>query len=324
MTKLIQFTLAKIKYSGDSIGDDIRIEIECPNHSLDVNKEIKHGGEAVINTAIGNFITDQSLFSLPVSVKVIERDLIFNDVGSAQKEFKVDTQNTAPQFLTVPIEIKEARNHLTKKKAFFEVIFEAKILEPVAYVTYEGGKGGWTLVSSGEHQDDISLPMYLKVQIEKQNSERHYFKILEGVRHGERASVTTNVGGIPTLQTRSPHKGSVRLTYSISKQRVMFKSRQYMAAQHPDDPHPWEKGLYNVEIPDAPHRFGESYLDRAALAKVWFKVSHPDNDRYLHTGRVSLGRVTLTEIERWDDLCKVLLTARKGDGLNIGRLEVVD
>lgn len=43
MTKLIQLKLSKIKYSGDSIGDDIRVEIEILGKFLSVNKTIKAG-----------------------------------------------------------------------------------------------------------------------------------------------------------------------------------------------------------------------------------------------------------------------------------------
>ncbi|MFY9462917.1 MAG: hypothetical protein WAP52_01890 [Candidatus Sungiibacteriota bacterium] len=77
-------------------------------------------------------------------------------------------------------------------------------------------------------------------------------------------------------------------------------------------------------MPDAPHWGGEPYLDRAKLAKVWFKVSHRDDKRYLHPGARTAGCITLTEISRWDELCKILLKARKGDGRSVGVVEITD
>ena len=67
MSKNIQLRVATIKYSGDSIGDDIRIEIDCLNASLDLDRSIKRGKEVLLNVFIGNFVTDQPSFSLPLS-----------------------------------------------------------------------------------------------------------------------------------------------------------------------------------------------------------------------------------------------------------------
>ena len=82
--------------------------------------------------------------------------------------------------------------------------------------------------------------------------------------------------------------------------------------------------MYDIKIPDYYHRGGRNYLDRAKLAPVWFKTTHPGDDRYVHPGAYSLGCVTLTEIERWDGLCETLLRARKGDSQGVGVLEVID
>ena len=82
--------------------------------------------------------------------------------------------------------------------------------------------------------------------------------------------------------------------------------------------------MYTIAIPDSPHRGGQAYVDRATLALVWFKTNHPDDKRYLHPGKYTAGCITLIEIERWDELCKMLLKARRGDGKNIGTVEITD
>ena len=76
-------------------------------------------------------------------------------------------------------------------------------------------------------------------------------------------------------------------------------------------------------MPDASHLGGVAYMDKARLAKIWFRIGH-SGSRYLHTGRVSLGCLTITEVKKWDALCETLLKARKDDSMSVGILEVSD
>jgi len=89
MLKAIQLKLLRIKYSGDSIGDDIRVEIEVLGKSLSVDKKIKAEVVTEINSDIGIFETDQKLFQADVSITVIEEDLLFNDVGNIKDYLSV-------------------------------------------------------------------------------------------------------------------------------------------------------------------------------------------------------------------------------------------
>ena len=89
MIKLIQLKLSKVKYSGNSIGDDIRVEIEISNQFLRVDKIIKVGTVAEINKEIGRFEVDQKLFEANIRITVIEKDLLFNDVGSIDEKIKI-------------------------------------------------------------------------------------------------------------------------------------------------------------------------------------------------------------------------------------------
>ena len=82
-------------------------------------------------------------------------------------------------------------------------------------------------------------------------------------------------------------------------------------------------GIYDIEIPDAPHEGGINYTKIAKFAKVWFRVGHKDA-KYLHTGMHSLGCITVLEQDKWDEIFHQLIKARKGDGLSVGVLEVVD
>ncbi|KKU67564.1 MAG: hypothetical protein UX89_C0014G0034 [Parcubacteria group bacterium GW2011_GWA2_47_16] len=325
MTKLIELKLSKIKYTGDSIGDDIRIEIDCLNHSLDVNKTIKNESAVTVGLPVGQFFTDEPSLALPLAIKVIERDVAWNDVGTAEERFIIDVKKSGSQLLTSIIEVQETRPYKTKKKAIFELTFEASVLDAVMYVSLEKGIGGWTkALSESTAEGEISLPAYLKVRLEKEKNNRQYFTILEGLRRGEKASVMMGSDGSSFLQTENPHIAPMHFTYSLSTRMLRLKKQRYTTIDYKNDPDPWKKQLYTIAIPDSPHKGGEAYLDRAKLAKVWFKVSHPDNERYLHTGERTAGCITLTEVERWDELCKVLLKARRGDGESIGVVEIVE
>ncbi len=82
MIKIVQLKLSKIKYSGDSIGRDIRVEIEVLGRFLRIDKRIKAGTTVEIDREVGRFETDRGLFQAETLITVIERDLLFNNVGS--------------------------------------------------------------------------------------------------------------------------------------------------------------------------------------------------------------------------------------------------
>ena len=86
---------------------------------------------------------------------------------------------------------------------------------------------------------------------------------------------------------------------------------------------PWEKGLYDIEIPDYPHLVGARYEKQAPRAKTWFRIGH-NGEKYLHTGGRSLGCITVTKNTRWAEIYNALIKARKGDSVSVGILEVID
>ncbi len=63
--------------------------------------------------------------------------------------------------------------------------------------------------------------------------------------------------------------------------------------------------------------------NKSIRSMSWFRIGHI-GERYLHTGNHSLGCITMTEVERWDEIYDKLIKARKGDFLSVGMLEIVD
>ena len=71
--KILSLTLASIKYSGDSVGDDIRAEIDVFGKFLRIDKIIKVSATKEINQEIGKFETDQKLFKSGIRITIIEK-----------------------------------------------------------------------------------------------------------------------------------------------------------------------------------------------------------------------------------------------------------
>ncbi len=323
MLKSIQIKLNKVKYIGDSIGDDVRIEVEILGKFLQIDKEIKVGKTTTINQVIGDFETDQEIFRTGVLITIIEKDLLFNDVGSIGGSLKINTIIIEPQQFVFQAQVKETRSVLGKiwgkRNAYFEITLEVEVLNAIKYVPNEGD--GWLKVILQNNGKTEALPAYLKVKINNKNNGREYFTILEGPYRGRIASIELNKNGSSQLISNITNMPMVLASYSISQKILVLNGKKYQATDHPDAP--LEKRLYDIEMPDAPHRGGVTYLDKARLAKIWFRIGH-SGSRYLHTGRVSLGCLTIIEVEKWDTLCETLLKARKDDSMSVGILEVID
>lgn len=320
MTKLLQLKLVKIKYDGDSIGDDIRIEIECLNQVFSMDKKIQNNTEVSLNAAIGQFTIDQVSSPLSINIKIIEQDLVFNDLGTKQVEIEIDARNTAPQTNMYDISVKELRGLLPgRATAVFSVTLEISVAKTIRYIPETTDDGLLKTIREDNGKEE-SLPMYLKVHFDRIEAKREHFTIMEGALRGVKASVTLDERNQSYLVSKNSQTNPVSLKYSIAKKTLHFKNKTYSTTDAPEMR--WEKGLYDVEIPDAPHRGGLFYPE-AKYGKLWFKVGH-SGTRYIHTGKHSAGCITLLEQNRWDDLCVVLTKARKGDGQSIGILEVVD
>ena len=319
MAKLIQLKISQIKYGGDSIGEDIRIEIECLNHSFSLSKRIKNNSAVTIDAEIGQFFLDQASSQLILNIKIIEQDLIFNDVGSKEVKITVDLRNgTSTQVSTHEIMVKELRGLFpSRSTAIFFVTIEAVVTEATRYVP--NTPDGWLVGKRVDTKTLVSLPAYLKVRFDRVELKREYFTIMEGSSQGIQISVGLD-GDASRLLQENPQTGTVSMKYSIAKKALRIQNKTYLAT---DDPNAkWKTGLYDIEIPDAPHR-GGLYYPETKYGKVWFRVGH-SGDRFIHTGRHSLGCITLIEQNQWDDLCQTLMKARKGDGKSIGMLEIID
>ena len=327
MFKFIQLKLSKIKYGGDSIGRDVRVEVEILSKFLRVDKRIMAGNTAGINREVGRFETDRGLFQADVLITIIERDLLFNDVGSTKGNIKVNTAIAKLQQFTFEVQIRESHSLLSRlfwgtKIAAFEITLEAEASDAIKYTPdVEEGRGkGWLKVILEDSELTKPVPAYIKLKIEHTDAKREYFTILEGAYRDKSASVETDNDGSSWLITGVKHEPPARITYSISKKILTLKGKKYKADDDPKNP--WKKGLYDIEIPDHPHEGGLKYPE-AGRGTVWFKIGH-SGERYLHPGRISAGCISITKTARWMEIYNTLIKARKGDFTSVGILEVID
>ena len=321
MTKLIQLKFSKIKYSGDSIGDDIRLRIEVLNKFLSVDKRIKNGTTAEINREIGIFETNQKLFEAGLRITVIEKDILFNDVNSIDGDIKIDTSVAKSQPLVYKVQIRETRSVLGKiwgkKIANFEIVLEAIVGDIELYTP--DIFDGWLRARDAKY-NEIAFPAYIKVKPEYIKNKREYFTPLEGAYYNQLASIKLQADGSSYFISGVKHEPMAKAAYSISTKSFILNGKKYQTVDYPDAP--WKKGLYDIEIPDYPHGRNDQYTE-AKRQKVWFRISH-EGGRYLHVGSRSLGCLTIIETGRWLEIYNAIIKARKGDSMSVGVLEVVD
>ncbi len=119
MTKKIILKLKSIKYSGDSIGDDIKLEIIIRNKIFTLDKSIKPGSVQEINKEIAQFEILNNLFEENVTIRVTEKDLIFDDTAQINQKIKFNLDSETSKEFEFEIKIQEMRETLRKVTATF-------------------------------------------------------------------------------------------------------------------------------------------------------------------------------------------------------------
>ena len=151
-----------------------------------------------------------------------------------------------------------------KAIAVFEITLEAEVLDAVRYVSDDDEIHGWLAVRLEDDKSVVSLPAYLKVKIERADTKREYFTILEGPYRGRPASVRLRDNNSSWFLTGVQHEPMIRAKYSISQKLFILKGKKYKTVDYPEMP--WRKGLYDIEIPDYPHKSGRNYLKKSKRA----------------------------------------------------------
>lgn len=235
------------------------------------------------------------------------------------ERFSLSLAGAPFQTFKLGLEVKEDPARRAPAVGVFTLEFAAEIAEAIRYLPPRDD--GFAVVLAEPSRKRTPLPSALAVQVEGIADAREHFVVLEGHMKGQRASISRGGGKESRLRGERPHTQAVRLRYALSRQTLNTDDghRTYAAISSAT---PKTPGLYDPEIPNAPHRGGASYPE-APRARVWFRIGH-QGDRYLHTGTPSAGGVAVLEAARWEDLYALLITARKGDGISVGTLRFVE
>ena len=157
-------------------------------------------------------------------------------------------------------------------------------------------KDGWLMVKP-ESGPNVSIPSYLKVSVYKEEPDRSYFVVLEGVHKGKRMSVT-RAGASPNRIQGIVHSPAGIVRLNRTQQKLWYGSNgpyfafsgtwgTYTAIKH---------GRYTLQIPEAPH-LSNRYGGFTSFQNTWFLIMGngvgPKDGRYLHVGELSDGCVTV-------------------------------
>lgn len=196
---------------------------------------------------------------------------------------------------------------------------------------------GWLIVKYDDGSKYPPIPQLTLVESYKVENNREYFTILEGRSKGVKASVIIPANDAPYLLEFDKVYNNVsvlyRLKLNLSAAKVDFnmktsqlwygdmKRNQPGLSMEINPDKPPNLGTYALEIPDEVHSLGERYLDESPYATTWFRIGN-SGDRYLHSGRVSLGCATVKDLGKWTELYYYLIQSRKGDGKNVGTISI--
>ncbi|MEK7190323.1 MAG: hypothetical protein AAB661_00985, partial [Patescibacteria group bacterium] len=131
MAKAISLKILKLQYGGESIGNDILLEVETVGKNFSSYQTIKRGSTFEYNQQIQEFRGVNDTLEVHLNIKVTEKDFLFSDIGEISETISIDL-NSLPKTFDFQITVQE-KNKLTfgKSTAVFSITLEAREFNPV-------------------------------------------------------------------------------------------------------------------------------------------------------------------------------------------------
>ncbi len=319
--KIVSVRLQSVVYGGDKLGRNLQLDFDVNGMKTSLRANLEGGATRSFSELLYRFQNTNNAVQFPIAATVTELDPKQNDVGSAAMKVIVDLNGQSNQALgTLEVKVKGSGGD-KGKTAIFTLSFAASLEEVNRFVPDIGT--GWLVVQLEPSKERVSLPYSVAVSYTRTENKREHFTILEGVNAGKAASVSLDDKGNTRFLLTDPRTAGVKLRFTKSTGILEVVGTALKYPNTVSEKNPIPAGDWDIEIPDAPHRYGAPYENTARRSKSWFRLGHA-GDRYLHTGSVSLGCVTVKEVARWDELYAQMVRARKSDGQSVGVLEVRD
>lgn len=320
--KRLVFKLKKITHKGDSVGRDISVSGTINGNPFSVSeRRIQKHASREYDERLTQIDAIVEVVEAPIDFHcaISERDLRWNDIGESDEQINLDLNTTTNNF-SINISVAEKWWIFLKRKAVFVLEFEARVFKEETYIN-ETDSHGWLNVRIEGITKPVVLPRYLSVNFVEEKDGRIYFKILEGSYKGKIASIKITAEMDTYFKTGILERFPVDMLYSISAKTFFLNGEKYQATEY--EFNKLRIGEFDVLIADIPHEGGVRYFSDSDFATTWFRIMDGDT-KYIHTGQVSGGCLTITNMEKWDDIYFLLILARKGDGMHIGTIKVVE
>jgi len=201
----------------------------------------------------------------------------------------------------------------------------------------------WTKVRLEPSGSTIDLLYGTRVEFQRAENNRDYFKILDFEHQNREASLShEQVGGTFKSRLIQPlaYLGPAKVDWDAGIKKVVvsipgtpsipkieatgksdtdpanlsngtFKLRPRMEVFRPGTDPPALGEIYKGYLRDAPHFY------------TWFLIEYqPARGFFLHAGRASAGCVTVTEMPKWESIFQLLVRCRTPDFKHIGEITV--
>jgi hypothetical protein len=314
-SSIVFLTLSSVQYEVGSVGREIALEVQVAGELLTSSIRLALGQTRELSRELTQFWTDGDEFAAVGQIQVTERDAVYSETGSSPVSWTIDLSESGVSESVQRVEVIESGGPREGTAGVFLVTLRARVVAATRFV--QEPETGWlTVIDEGGGR--IALPETLCVEVFRVAEGREHFTITEGPHRGKRASVRLNSDGSSALSAVDPRGRAIKATYSVSRKALTVGTVTVQTVDYPLKP--WTLGIYDIEIPDAPHRGGLRYPE-ATRSRTWFRVGHT-GDRYIHTGAASAGCITVVDRTKWDQICATLIRGRKGDRVSVGTIEV--